>query len=221
MSIQSYIDGAWSNRATYSPGETRLLLQPVVGYVGIGTADGNYLYKLFVNGSTANTTGVWANLSDARAKKDIAPISNALDIILKLNPVSFNWIDQKKNQELGRVRGFIAQDVEKVIPEWIIVDKTNGYKNLQPIGMDAMLVGSIKELNTKIISQQTEITSLQSIVADITKEISTQLIKTKKLIVDGVDILKKLNELSDIVSKQQKEIEEMKQTIKLLKGEKK
>jgi len=39
------------------------------------------------------------------------------------------------------------------------------------------------------------------------------LIETKKLIVDGVDILKKLNELSAKVESQQKQIDELKKTI--------
>ena len=39
MGIQSYIDGQYANRTTYSPGETRLLLQPEVGNVGIGTTN--------------------------------------------------------------------------------------------------------------------------------------------------------------------------------------
>jgi len=39
------------------------------------------------------------------------------------------------------------------------------------------------------------------------------LIETKKLVVDGVDILKKLNELSAKVESQQKQIDELKKTI--------
>lgn len=39
MAIQSYIDGHWLDRATYTPSETRLLLQPDGGNVGVGTAD--------------------------------------------------------------------------------------------------------------------------------------------------------------------------------------
>jgi len=39
------------------------------------------------------------------------------------------------------------------------------------------------------------------------------LIETKKLIVDGVDILKKLNELSVKVESQQRQIDELKKTI--------
>ena len=43
------------------------------------------------------------------------------------------------------------------------------------------------------------------------------LIETKKLIVDGVDILKRLNELSVKVESQQKQIEELKKAVEELK----
>ena len=119
------------------------------GNVGIGHT--NPTYKLQVAGNAANTTGVWTNYSDSRLKNSIVSLdlSDSLSKITRLNPVAFNWNDPVKNAEFGRVRGFIAQEMETVIPEWVITDAT-GYKAIQPIGIDAMLVASIKELNTKI-----------------------------------------------------------------------
>lgn len=43
----------------------------------------------------------------------------------------------------------IAQDVEKVIPEWIKTDP-DGYKRIEPIGVDALLIEAIKELKEKV-----------------------------------------------------------------------
>ena len=119
------------------------------GNVGIGHT--RPTYKLQVAGNAANTTGVWTNYSDSRLKNSIVSLdlSDSLDKITRLNPVAFNWNDPVKNAEFGRVRGFIAQEMEAVIPEWVITDPS-GYKAIQPIGIDAMLVASIKELNTKI-----------------------------------------------------------------------
>lgn len=48
------------------------------------------------------------------------------------------------NARFGRVRGFIAQDVERVIPEWVKI-QSNGYKQIETIGMDALLVEAVKE----------------------------------------------------------------------------
>jgi hypothetical protein len=114
------------------------------GSVGINT-DNPGIYKLYVNGNAANTTGVWANVSDKRLKKEIKPLNNSLDTILKLQGVSFHWKDAKKDKEAGLQRGFIAQEVEKVIPEWVKTDD-KGYKTLEKIGVEAILVEAIKEL---------------------------------------------------------------------------
>ena len=118
---------------------------------------------------------------------------------MQLRGVNFNWKDPKMNPDTQM--GFIAQEVQKVVPEVVGVGNSDtGYLVLQEGPMVGLVVEAIKE-------QQAEITSLQSLVADIFKEINTGLIKTKKLIVDGVDILKRINELSDKADKQQTTIE--------------
>jgi hypothetical protein len=116
------------------------------GSVGIGTSAP--AARLHVNGNAGNNTGVWSNLSDRRLKKDIEPISNALQTVEMLEGVTFRWNDSDKDFQFGRVRGLIAQDVEKVIPEWIITDP-DGYKRLEPIGIDALLIEAIKELKAE------------------------------------------------------------------------
>ena len=72
--------------------------------------------------------------------------------------------------------------------------------------LTAVLANAIQE-------QQTQIVSLQNIATDFISKFKEGLIETKKLIVDGVDLLKKLNELSVKVESQQKQIEELKKTI--------
>lgn len=56
--------------------------------------------------------------SDARLKKDIAPLTNGLDAVMKLRPVTYNWINPKDGK--GNEIGFIAQEVEKVIPQAVV-----------------------------------------------------------------------------------------------------
>jgi hypothetical protein len=45
-------------------------------------------------------------------------------------------------------RGFIAQEVEKVMPEWVGVDK-EGFKTLNLTGMEPMVVESLRTLKTE------------------------------------------------------------------------
>ena len=59
--------------------------------------------------------------SDRRIKKNINDISGATEIINKLKPISYEYIDPKK--KLGIQYGFIAQDLEEHLPT--IVSTTN------------------------------------------------------------------------------------------------
>src|SRR5205085_1336888 len=64
--------------------------------------------------------GAWAAPSDARLKKNIAPLDGALDRLLQLRSVTFEYKDPAATQQLpGRRTGFIAQEVEGVFPEWV------------------------------------------------------------------------------------------------------
>lgn len=129
------------------------------GNVGIGVLAP--AYQLEVNGNSANNTGVWAVRSDERLKRDIIPIIGALQTVTALQGVGFNWKDNAKNDQYGRVMGFIAQDVERVLPQWVKTD-ADGYKRLETIGMDALLVESIKEQQKQIERLTTRITELES-----------------------------------------------------------
>jgi|GEM_PF-2121965 len=129
------------------------------GRVGIGISAPAAL--LHVNGTAGNNTGVWSNLSDRRLKKEIEPVSVALESVLQLKGVTFRWKDEGMDKEFGRVRGLIAQDVEQVIPEWVKTDP-DGYKRLEPIGIDALLIEAIKEQQKQIEELKKEIRELKN-----------------------------------------------------------
>jgi predicted DNA-binding antitoxin AbrB/MazE fold protein len=61
------------------------------------------------------TNGTFIATSDKRVKENIAELHHSLDMIGKLRPVSYNKID--KVEQGSRINyGFIAQEVEEVIP---------------------------------------------------------------------------------------------------------
>ena len=106
---------------------------------------------------------------------------------------------------------FIAQEFATVFPNAVQGGGeylSDGSEILQLDSYDANIV-AIKAIQ----EQQTQIVSLQSITTDFITQFKAGLIETKKLVVDGVDILKKLNELSAKVESQQKQIDELKRTI--------
>jgi len=96
---------------------------------------------LFVDGTLfADAFGI----SDVRLKKNIEPVRDALALLLKLQGRSFEWQDPKKAKR-GRTTGLIADEVEQVLPEWVVTTPT-GYKAITTTGMDALVVEAIREL---------------------------------------------------------------------------
>jgi hypothetical protein len=82
--------------------------------------------------------------SDKNLKHDISNLNNCYDIVSNLNPVGFKWI--KNNEESV---GFIAQDVEQIIPSIVKTDN-NSYKVLAETKIITYLVGAIQELDKEL-----------------------------------------------------------------------
>lgn len=82
--------------------------------------------------------------SDERAKENIIPISNALEKVLQLNGVDFNW--KKSGLEST---GLIAQQVEQVIPQ-VVTEDSDGMKGVNYGALVGVLIEAIKELNGKV-----------------------------------------------------------------------
>ncbi|NBU58520.1 MAG: tail fiber domain-containing protein [Betaproteobacteria bacterium] len=111
--------------------------------------------------------GTCTGFSDARLKKQVAPLpaESGLAAILRLNPISFNWIDPK--QPDTSQFGFIAQDVAKVLPDLVSnsgntsARTPDGTLTLNYIGLLAPLVKSVQELKEANDNLVTENTTLR------------------------------------------------------------
>jgi hypothetical protein len=90
--------------------------------------------------------------SDISFKTNIVPIQGSLDIIQKLEPVSFTWKEDTESNKLTNIKddlGFIAQQVQEVLPE-LVRENDNGTLSLRERGIIPLLVGAIKELKAEI-----------------------------------------------------------------------
>jgi hypothetical protein len=68
-------------------------------------------------GAGGSTTNIY-NASDIRLKKNINTITYGLNTVSALNPVKFNWADGFDLIEADKtLLGFIAQEVQEIIPE--------------------------------------------------------------------------------------------------------
>jgi pSer/pThr/pTyr-binding forkhead associated (FHA) protein len=91
-------------------------------------------------------TGSIVELSTRRIKTNIETINNQLDTLYKLNPVSYNRIDDGRKEY-----GFISEEVKQVYPEFVVGEGINYPK------MVSVLVSAVKELTEKLEKQQLEI----------------------------------------------------------------
>ena len=108
----------------------------------------------------------FATLSDEREKENITPVANVLDKLMNLNVVSFDW---KKNDEHVKA-GFIAQNVEKHFPEYVIENIANDGEEPRKGTTGGMSAGYIAVLTKAIQEQQAQIESLKSEIAKLSGE---------------------------------------------------
>lgn len=104
-----------------------------------------------LNGTCSINPGVAGGItctSDANMKKNIESIEdkNSLNIINSLRPVTYNW--KADTDGTDKISGFIAQEVEEVVPELVVTEKNQ--KRLSMNGLIPYIVGSIKELSGKV-----------------------------------------------------------------------
>ena len=114
----------------------------------LGISDSSPSTKLDVNG-TVTCTG-FNNTSDIKLKTDINNIEAPLKTIQKLKGITFNWkndiIGTDKSLQ-GTKHGFIAQEVEKILPSLVFEGKN---KSINYIELIPILVESIKEQQQQI-----------------------------------------------------------------------
>ena len=137
--------------------------------IGIHTQTPSSTYQLDINGNLRATS--CDCLSDVRYKKNIRRIDKAVDLVTNLNGVTFNWDVKKypfKNFIDKPQMGFIAQEVEEVIPYLVSTDE-NGYKSIIYDKIVALLVEAVKEQKLIIDKQQKEINNIYSILQNINK----------------------------------------------------
>ena len=133
------------------------------GYVGVGTitpteildVQGNARFRGVGSAASAGALHYTAigtlttNTSDIRLKENVEPLNDSLEKLLQLSGVTYNWIGQEEKRI-----GFIAQDVEKIIPELVFTNNNTEekIKGIHQDNLTAILVEAIKE-QQKIIEE--------------------------------------------------------------------
>jgi hypothetical protein len=126
---------------------------PPAGYlsvsqgVTIGTTDpAIFRLRLSEDLAAKPTSSSWTIFSDERLKKNVQTIEHPLEKVLALRGVTYQWIYPSSQGNMdGTYTGMIAQEVEKVFPEWIREDD-KGFKTLTVIGFEGIIVEALREL---------------------------------------------------------------------------
>jgi len=125
----------------------------------IGDIAANSAGVTLPNNSTYGTMKAhsYVTYSDENLKTNIQPVENALDKVKNLQGVTYDW----KSDGSSDI-GFIAQEVEKVIPQIVKSSGTEGSYAMNYSRVTALLVEGIKE-------QQAQIENLKNALASIKK----------------------------------------------------
>lgn len=169
-SLLAFQTGGTGRAYIYSDGSSLSIANNATGGIYISTAgggqanlmnNGNLLIgtatdngeRLYVSGSIRATGSITAN-SDARLKKNIERIENALEKVGQISGYTYNTIYDE-----DRHAGVIAQEVDKVLPE--IVNKGNdGLMGVEYGNISALLIEAIKEQKVLIESLQAKVEAL-------------------------------------------------------------
>jgi hypothetical protein len=136
--------------------------------IGSGTAAQGYRQIYFdqatgilyfsngLNQASLTLAGAWTNASDGRLKNTIVDIQYGLDAVMATQPRSY-----KMNDMEGNYIGFVAQELQEVIPEVV-----SGNAETQ-LGVDygslvAVAFKAIQELKTELDTVKAELATLKA-----------------------------------------------------------
>jgi hypothetical protein len=162
------VNGSLLVGSTSNPGNNYRLIVATGGNFGLGVTTNNTVYMSALGTGTVYSNGgilTNTNPSDEQLKENITNVSWGLEQISALRPVSYTWKNNPTNQ--GTQYGFIAQEVQAVMPELVREFETkNGEEvvirfGLEKDGIYAAMVKAIQELSDQVTTLQTQVTALK------------------------------------------------------------
>ena len=110
-----------------------------------------------IDGGTLRTVNTPIVYSARRFKDSIQPLSSSLDLIDSLNPVSFSWKKDGKEDI-----GFIAEEIDEILPMITDKDSEGIHYGYSPISLIPILTKGIQELFAEVKLLKEEIKNLKS-----------------------------------------------------------
>ena len=129
-------------------------------YILRSSSDNTYKFYVSLSGQIHATSTSITSLSDERLKENITDLETGLTEVMKLKPRRFDWKDKTDTN----VAGFVAQEVETILPDLIGDYKHEELEDAKAVRMGDMiptLVKAIQEQQEQIDALQSEINTLK------------------------------------------------------------
>jgi hypothetical protein len=123
---------------------------------------GDFTSGLLNISGTLQVNGEIISPSDVRLKENILKFTSGLSVVSAINSYYFDW-NNVAVKELGMQKkkqiGVLAQELEKVLPEAVLIDKKSGYKSVDYMKLTPVIIQAIKEQNQIVstLEQRVEI----------------------------------------------------------------
>jgi len=145
-SLNYYLGGSYSH--IWWTNSTQKMRLSAAGGLSVGTTSDPGAGAIY---ATGNITAFFS--SDERLKDNVEVISDALNKVVQLRGVEFDWNNLTEPEDGYFVRkhdiGVIAQEVEKVLPE-VVGTRKDGIKAVKYDRIVPLLIEAIKELKAEI-----------------------------------------------------------------------
>jgi hypothetical protein len=136
-------------------------------YFNVGKSASN-VFNIVDNNNTgvymASDSNSFTSTSDIQLKKDISPLSDSTESLMKLKPCTYKWKSQS-DEDTKKHIGFIAQEVEEVLPN-LVNENTypdgSTYKGVAMADLVPYLVSMNNSLDARIKNLKEKINALKT-----------------------------------------------------------
>ena len=131
------------------------------------TCINNFYTKMSTSGSglavqwNSSTYELIATSSSRRYKENIRPFLSGLDYVLKMNPVTFTYIERP--EETDPILGLIAEDLDEIgLTELVNYNNDNLPESISYDKISVVLINAVKELDGEIKKSLAKLEALES-----------------------------------------------------------
>ena len=96
-----------------------------------------------------------------KIKERIRPLNKGIEEVMKLEPISYNLKPEYNPKHLGRMVGFIADDVQKIDERLVARDEKGELVGVRYMQLTAVLTKAIQEQQAEIVALKKEVRKLR------------------------------------------------------------